>query len=115
MQQPWATWPHIAVVVVFDKKKKKYFLLGRSLAGWGKSSRMFHLEPIKYNVYTFKTRLSQSSAGVPGILLVFKYSRKKPVSLRTGLPRALSEPQSLCGRFEIALLLIFKETFEADV
>lgn len=36
---------------------------------------------------------------------------KKPVSLRTGLPRALSEPQSLYGRFEIALLLIFSETF----
>jgi len=59
------------------KKKTSFLTCGRSLAGWGKSSRMFHLEPIKYNVYTLKTRLSQSSAGVPGILLVFKYSPKK--------------------------------------
>jgi len=100
MQQPWATWSHVAVVVVFDKKKKIFLTCGRSLAGWGKSSRMFHLEPIKYNVYTFKTRISQSSAGVLGILLVFKYSpKKKPVSLRTGLPRALSEPQTRRGGF----------------
>jgi len=67
-------------MVVFDKKKHNIFnvdVLVHRLAGWGKSSRMFHLEPIKYNMYPFKTRLSQFSASVPGILLVFKYSPKK--------------------------------------
>lgn len=39
IQQPWATWSHVAVVIVFDntKKKQHYFQRGRRYSQGGES------------------------------------------------------------------------------